>query len=105
MFTNLCEIGVFADHNFNASSGFLKRERDPSSSVAIAFKIPRPHLPDSSLISTLSFTLSPRCCLSFLAGSPGLPVTDRDYFLSKLYQFLLFPCLEELPVPDHLKNA
>jgi hypothetical protein len=33
-------------------------------------------------------TLSPETCASFFRAYPNLPVTERDYYLSKLFQFI-----------------
>ena len=34
-------------------------------------------------------TLSTQCCESFMRSYPDLPIESRDYYLSKLFQFLL----------------
>jgi len=46
--------------------------------------------PDPYFYSAFPVTLSPPACESFLRFT-NLPVTARDYYLSKLYQFLYVP--------------
>ena len=38
--------------------------------------------------SILKMTFSMACCDSFIRANPSLPITPRDYYLSKLFQFL-----------------
>lgn len=87
-FWNLYQFDKFRAFNFNNTAKSLRRQPDPSSAVAQAFRIRPPHRPDPHLISTLSFTLSPESCFRFHAA-------PRDYFLSKLFQFLYLACLDE----------
>src|SRR5713101_1649334 len=41
--------------------------------------------------SILPLTMSPESCASFIRANPQLPITERDYYLSKLFQFLYVP--------------
>ena len=100
MFRNLYSLPRFTDHNFNDSTGILHQEQGPGPHVGEAFRIRRPYRPHPYLLSTLSCTLSPLCCASFLRANPALPITERDYYLSKLFQFLRVACMDELADPS-----
>lgn len=99
MFTNLYRTSPeFQAHNYQKSGSEVRPVPDPSPGVAEAFRIRRPYRPEPALIETLAFTMSPQCCKSFLRQS-HFPVTARDYYLSKLYQFLLIAYLDESTDP------
>jgi len=49
---------------------------------------PAPHGLEPYFDSVFEFTLSVDCCASFIRANPELPITPRDYYLSKLFQFL-----------------
>ena len=53
--------------------------------------------PEPYFYSILPFTLSAPCCGAFVRSNPGLPITERDYYLSKLFQFLYIPLIESAP--------
>jgi excisionase family DNA binding protein len=99
LFLNLCRnqqtSSHFLSHNFHTSSGVLHQVPDPSFDVELALRDKRGYLPSVDLIPTLSFTLSPGCCRCFAQQHPAEPITDRDYYLSKLYQFFLLALLDE----------
>lgn len=104
MFRNLQTVERFREYNWNDSSGDLRREGDPTSDVAEAFRIRWPYRPDPYLLSTLSYTLSSACCSRFLA-SRDLPAIERDYYLSKLYQFLLGAFLDQSTDPEYFRTV
>ncbi|MEO5922216.1 MAG: helix-turn-helix domain-containing protein [Bryobacteraceae bacterium] len=95
MFINLCRHAEmardFLEHNFLISSGDLFQAPDPSVDVEEALRGQGQYY----LPSMLSFTLSKACCSAFLRKYRDQPITDRDYYLSKLYQFFVLAVLDE----------
>jgi len=84
----------FIAHNYAVSDGVLYSAADPGEDVEMALRnggVP----PDSYLLSVLMFTLSASACRSFLEQHRGKPITERDYYLSKLYQVFLKSLLDE----------
>lgn len=99
MFCNLFFLKEFRDHNFSdfwvgtqtaarieqvaveIFAGYLRQSFRPRSDGG--GDLP----PDFDPIITL--TLSPKCCASFVRTHPAWPYDERDYYLSKLYQFVL----------------
>lgn len=107
MFQNLYFLSDPAFRNFNFSDFWSESPaRAPFESVPeeyIEARIRESYAPDSKppepyFYSILPFTLSERCCKAFLRSNPGLPITERDYYLSKLFQFLYRPLIESAPI-------
>jgi DNA-binding Xre family transcriptional regulator len=96
-------VPSFQQHNFSLKQGQLRREQDPSWDVEEALRSFGGYIP--GLIETLSYTLSPVCCASFIKANPELPISDRDYFLSKLFQFFYQSLLDEGDDPAHWDGA
>lgn len=98
MFVNLYRDKQFSAgfiaHNHAVSDGVLHSAADPGEDVEMALRnggVP----PDCYLLSVLTFTLSESACRSFLEQHRGKPITERDYYLSKLYQVFLKSLLDE----------
>lgn len=113
MFINLCLnpqfSATFVKHNFRIYLGLLEPVPDPASDLELALLDSGSYPPNTDLIPTLCFTLSPACCRSFLEKHRGMPLTERDYYLSKLYQFFSLALLHEERgrpeiVADHLEE-
>lgn len=100
MFCNLYFLKAFRDHNFSnfwfgsgtaarierisekAFESYLDRSFQ-SSGTQGGTDLP----PDFDPI--VIFTLSPKCCASFIRTNPDWPYDERDYYLSKIYQYVL----------------
>jgi hypothetical protein len=93
---------TFRDHNFsdfwNSPGGGGGDPVEQVSDVEIEKYIRRSYLPNSvrpavaegfppDFNPILPITLSQPCCESFIRAYPTLPVTPRDYYLSKAFQF------------------
>ena len=98
MFCNLHFLKTFRDHNFSdfwvGSTTGAQIDKVPETILAGYVRnsfLPVPNggdlPPDFDPI--LILTLSPKCCASFIRTYPEWPYDERDYYLSKLYQFLL----------------
>ena len=104
MFINLTfAVPTFAQHNFSLLQGQLRKEPDPSWDVEDALRSSFSYVP--GLVETLSHTLSPECYASFIRANPELPITERDYFLSKLFQFFYQSLLDEADNAPHWHTA
>lgn len=93
-FNNLYFSGgpAFRNHNF---ADFLdgvdqRTERSIVLEIRRHYEDPRGGL-SPHIAATYWFTLSPQTCSSFLRANPALPVSERDFCLSKLFQFLYLP--------------
>ena len=84
----------FIAHNYAVSDGVLYGAGDPAEDVEMALRNGGAP-PDAYLLSVLTFTLSESACRSFLEQHRGKPITERDYYLSKLYQVFLKSLLDE----------
>jgi DNA-binding Xre family transcriptional regulator len=106
VFRNLCQIEGFTAHNFTDATGYLRRAKDSAIDLAGALRA-APYSPDPDLVSTLAVTLCPDTCAAFLKSHPDIPATPRDYYISKLYQFFLIPCLDDFEdfEPGELADA
>lgn len=98
------ELGEdFHRHNFDEAS---VRMSSPSGYVQeYCWSLPPSRVPEPWVLSALSSTLSERCCRAFLEAHRGFPITARDYYLSKLYQFFIPSALDEGMDPDHWASA
>src|SRR6266851_8715283 len=88
---------IFQDHNFTDYGGSLeKRSAKEVHHDALEAELTQPGgIVDPRYVATVRKTLSPECFASFMR-TVDVPVTKRDYYLSKLFQFfvsaLLFRC-------------
>jgi len=93
MFRNLYFFSPdFRNHNF---SDFFDNIREVSE-VYIEAALQRSYQPGNWLepyfYSIFPLTMSPESCVSFLRANPKLPITARDYYLSKLFNAYTFRC-------------
>ncbi len=102
MFHNLYFLSGRVFRDFNFSDFWADSTGTPFESVTevyIEHVIQESYASDSEppepyFDSILPFTLSALCCGAFIRSNPGLPITNRDYYLSKLFQFLYIPLVE-----------
>ena len=101
MFVNLysdAKAGAaFREHNFTYFLGNLDRVAEDWIKGAFAERF-RTNDWEPEIAATFEFSLSERACRSFLRLHPGLPAIERDYYLSKLFQYL------KLSVDEALKH-
>jgi DNA-binding phage protein len=88
MFQNLLLFQEFREHNFRSTGRFLHRVPSPTFDVDAAIRGQRRFQRDAEAAATLSYTLRPECCASFLKANPDLPATERDYYLTKIFEAL-----------------
>lgn len=93
VFTNLWSDEAFRDHNFsNFYADFPGGRIEEVSHDWILASVRKSYEDRDGLEpyfdSILPYTLSPKCCASFLRAYSNLPVDQRDYYLSKLFQFI-----------------
>jgi hypothetical protein len=113
MFLNLYFLydPLFMDHNFsdfwNYDGGGPPIEREHA--IRIRAYLNRSYTQDSKRPGRLeglppdfnpiiSMTLSTSCCASFIRANPALPITPRDYYLSKLFQFTYDALIERFAI-------
>jgi hypothetical protein len=105
VFENLYFLSDTAFRNFNFSDFWADSATEtpfePVSEQYIEARIRDAYAPDGEppeiyFYSILPFTLSELCCKAFLRSNPGLPISERDYYLSKLFQFLYRPLVESV---------
>lgn len=77
----------FLAHNYRRTDGGLQVESLDPHEVLRAFQDPRSV--DPQLIATLQCTLSPEVCHIYLQQAQLEGVAERDYYLSRLHQFLV----------------
>jgi hypothetical protein len=82
----------FRNHNWNDFFGDLRQDKEPYIEAALrrSYADPRGPGPEPYFYKILPVTLTPESCESFLR-STSLPIAARDYYLSKLFQFLHVP--------------
>ena len=87
----------FRDHNW--SDFFRDLRQDPELYIQAALRRGYADTagPEPYFYSILPLTLTPASCGSFLKSST-LPITARDYYLSKLFQFLYLPLGVKFPL-------
>jgi hypothetical protein len=87
----------FRDHNW--SDFFRDLRQDPELYIQAALRRGYADTagPEPYFYSILPLTLTPASCASFLKSST-LPITARDYYLSKLFQFLYLPLGLKFPL-------
>ena len=106
-FTNLFRFSKsFRDHNFNVMFGYLSADTAEGIEGQFhPFFHPEgpPHwsddFPEPYIQETLRFTLSAGCCASFFRTNPELPTVERDYYLSKLFQYIWVPLRVQFDLP------
>jgi hypothetical protein len=85
------------DHNWSDFFPDLRQDRE----LYIEAELRRGYAdtagPEPYFYSILPLTLTPASCASFLKSST-LPITARDYYLSKLFQFLYLPLEMKFPL-------
>ena len=79
----------FRNHNWSDFFGDLRQEEEPYIEAHLRRSYADPG-PEPYFYSILPVTLTPGSCESFLR-STSLPIVARDYYLSKLFQFLHVP--------------
>jgi hypothetical protein len=99
MFRNLYEqVHTFADFNYSdllgqleiVSGQYLKRAtRDYIAGAEFD--------PFYQVVPALPLTLLPVSCAAYIRSYPELPICERDYYLSKLYQFGYYALAAKLP--------
>lgn len=93
MFINLyrgSSRSEFKDYNFSYFMGELERVSEEDIAAEFRAKI-QGNLDgwDPNVLgATLEFTLSERVCESYFRDVVGIPATKRDFYLSKLFQFI-----------------
>jgi hypothetical protein len=80
----------FRDHNWNDFFGDLRQDQEPYIEAELRRSYANPLGPEPYFYRILPVTLTPESCESFLR-STNLPIGARDYYLSKLFQFLYLP--------------
>ena len=82
----------FRNHNWNDFLGDLRQDEEPYIEAALrrSYADPREPGPEPYFYKILPVTLTAESCESFLRSS-SLPIAARDYYLSKLFQFLHVP--------------
>jgi hypothetical protein len=93
VFTNLWLHQALRDHNFSDFYAVYPGGRIAEISHDWILTSVRNSYADAAGLepffdSILPYTLSAKCCASFLRAHSSLPVDERDYYLSKLFQFI-----------------
>ena len=92
MFINLyrgSSRSAFKDYNFNYFFGELESVSDEDIAAQFRARIRNEDGWDPNVLgATLEFTLSERVCESYFRDVVGIPATKRDFYLSKLFQFI-----------------
>ena len=92
----------FRNHNWNDFFGDLRQDQEPyiEAELRRSYAPPSQPGPEPYFYRILPVTLTPGSCDSFLR-STSLPITARDYYLSKLFQFLYLPLVQKFLLEDH----
>jgi hypothetical protein len=80
----------FRDHNWSDFFPDLRQDQELYIEAALRRGYADTAGPEPYFYSILPLTLTPESCASFLKSST-LPIAARDYYLSKLFQFLYLP--------------
>lgn len=80
----------FRDHNWNDFFGGLHQDQEPYIEAELRRSYADPIGPEPYFDRILPITLTPESYESFLRCT-SLPIGERDYYLSKLFQFLYLP--------------
>jgi hypothetical protein len=86
---------TFRNHNFNDFFGDLRRDSEGYFETALRSG----YTGEQSGVEPYFYqmfptTMAPETCSSFIRANPDLPITERDYCLSKLFQFIYVPLVE-----------
>jgi hypothetical protein len=90
----------FRDHNWNDFSGDLRQDQEPYIEIEFRRCYAGPSGPEPYFYKILPVTLTPESFESFLR-SANLPIAARDYYLSKLFQFLYVPLVLKFRLEDN----
>ena len=90
----------FRNHNWNDFFGDLRQDEELYIEAELRRSYATPSGPEPYFYRILPVTLTPESCDSFLR-STSLPITARDYYLSKLFQFLYLPLVQKFLLEDH----
>ena len=103
LFRNLYYFSAeFRNHNWNDFFGDLRQDQEPyiEAELRKSYADPRRGGPEPYFYSIFPATMSAAACASFLRHTT-LPITERDYYLSKLFQFLYVPLELKFLLPDN----
>jgi hypothetical protein len=91
----------FRNHNWNDFFGDLRQDQELyiEAELRRSYAKPHPPGPEPYFYRILPVTLTPGSCESFLR-STSLPIAARDYYLSKLFQFLHLPLVLKFLLED-----
>jgi hypothetical protein len=88
----------FRDHNWSDFFDDLRQDKESYIEGQLR-EASHGYGPEPYFYSIFPVTLRPESCESFLK-STDLPITARDYYLSKLFQFLYVPLEVNFPLED-----
>jgi hypothetical protein len=87
----------FRNHNWSDFFDDLRQDEEEYIEAALRRGYAEPLGPEPYFYTILPLTLTPESCEGFLK-STSLPITARDYYLSKLFQFLYLPLTLKFPL-------
>ena len=88
MFRNLYfQVSSFIDFNFSDFLDQLDEVREEYLEARIREGLRGEDI-EPYFDPIIPLTLRPESCRSFIRANPGLPITERDYYLSKLFQYV-----------------
>jgi hypothetical protein len=87
----------FRNHNWSDFFGDLRQDEEEYIEAALRRGYAEPPGPEPYFYTILPLTLTPESCEGFLK-STSLPIAARDYYLSKLFQFLYLPLTLKFPL-------
>jgi hypothetical protein len=93
----------FRDHNWNGFFGGLQQDQEPYIEAELRRSYADPMGPEPYFYRILPVTLTRESYQSFLR-STSLPIGERDYLLSKLFQFLYLPLVQKFQLEDRLND-
>jgi len=101
LFSGLDSRFSFRDHNFSNFLERLEQVKYEALEAQLAESWtrwgPGCKFDPNEFNETLELTLSRATCTSFIRTNPSLPVGDRDYYLSKLCQFIRWTSFRRSP--------
>ncbi len=89
----------FRNHNWNDFFGDLRQDEEAYIEAELRRSYTTQWAPEPYFYRILPVTLTPESCESFLK-STSLPIAARDYYLSKLFQFLHLPLVLRFPLEN-----
>jgi hypothetical protein len=87
----------FRNHNWSDFFDDLRQDEEEYIEAALRMGYAEPPGPEPYFYTILPLTLTPESCEGFLK-STSLPIAARDYYLSKLFQFLYLPLMLKFPL-------